>query len=100
MQVTAGSAYNLLWAPHPPELPLQMGDLDSHVTHDALGPCEPTTQTAPRLLSSGDIVRTNMKRVCGFAISHIAMHYYAALQRVAWSVTLSVCHTTEPYKNG
>ena len=34
--------------PHPPELPLQMGDLDSHVTRDALGSCEPTTQTAPR----------------------------------------------------
>jgi len=24
-----------------------MGDLDFHVTHDALGTCEPTTQMAP-----------------------------------------------------
>jgi len=35
--------------PYPPELPPQMADLDAHVTH-ALGPCEPTTQTAPRSL--------------------------------------------------
>jgi len=34
--------------PYPPELPLPMGDLDSHLTHDALGPWEPTTQTASR----------------------------------------------------
>jgi len=34
--------------PYPPELPLPMGDLDPHVTHHALGPCEPTTQRAPR----------------------------------------------------
>ena len=33
---------------YPPELPLQMGDLEPHVTHDALGPCEPSNQTAPR----------------------------------------------------
>jgi len=25
-----------------------MGHLDPHLTHDALGPCEPTTQTASR----------------------------------------------------
>jgi len=36
--------------PYPPELALPMGDLDSHLTHDGLGPCEPRTQTAPRLL--------------------------------------------------
>jgi len=45
-----------------------------------------------------------MKRVCGFAISHIVSRYYAALYRVAWSiglsVALSVCHTSEPCKNG
>jgi len=43
-----------------------------------------------------------MKRVCGFAESHIIMHYYAASHRVAWSVglsvTLSVCHTSESWK--
>jgi len=32
-----------------------------------------------RTEQSGEIVRTNMKRVCGFAISHIATHYYATL---------------------
>jgi len=53
-QLTAESAdIGLLYngRPYPPELPLQMGDLDRHVTHDALGPCErtnSTTQTAPR----------------------------------------------------
>jgi len=35
-----------------------------------------------------------MKRLCGFAVSHIVTHYYAAWYRVAWSVALSVCHTT------
>jgi len=34
--------------PYPPELPFPTGDLDSHVTHDALSPCEPTTETAPQ----------------------------------------------------
>jgi len=34
--------------PYPPELPFPMGISTSHVTHDALGLCEPTTQTAPR----------------------------------------------------
>jgi len=32
--------------PFPPKLPLPMGDLDPHLTHDSLGPSEPTTQTA------------------------------------------------------
>jgi len=45
-----------------------------------------------------------MKRVCGFAVSYAVTHYYAALHRVAWSVglsvALSVCHTSEPCKNG
>jgi len=45
-----------------------------------------------------------MKRLCGFAVSHIVTHYYAASHRVAWSVgvsvALSVCHTSEPCKNG
>jgi len=31
-----------------------------------------------------------MKRVCGFAVSHIVTHYYAASHGVAWSVGLSV----------
>ena len=43
-----------------------------------------------------------MKRVCGFAVSHIVTHYYASSHRVAWSVgmsvALSVCHTSEPCK--
>ena len=55
-------------------------------------------------LNSSEIVRTNMKRLCGFAVSHIITHYYAASRRVAWSVGLSVallvCHTSEPCKNG
>jgi len=41
-----------------------------------------------------------MKRVCSFAVSRIVTYYYAASQRVAWSVGLSValivCHTSEP----
>jgi len=45
-----------------------------------------------------------MKRLCGFAVSHIVTHYYATSHRVAWSVglsvALSVCHTSEPCKNG
>jgi len=50
------------------------------------------------------MVRTNMKQscVCGFAVSHILTHYYAASHRVAWSVglavALSVYHTSEPCK--
>ena len=32
----------------PPKLPLPMGDLDAHLTHDSFGPYEPTTQTASR----------------------------------------------------
>jgi len=44
-----------------------------------------------------------MKWLCGFAVSHIVTHYYAASQGVAWSlglsVALSVCHTSEPCKN-
>ena len=44
-----------------------------------------------------------MKQLCGFAVSHIVTHYYAASHRVAWSVglsvALSVCHT-KPCKNG
>jgi len=34
--------------PYPLELPLPMWDHNPHLTHGALGPCEPTTQTAPR----------------------------------------------------
>jgi len=30
----------------PQKLPLSMGDLESHLIHDSLGPSEPTTQTA------------------------------------------------------
>jgi len=45
-----------------------------------------------------------MKRVCVFAVSHTVTHYYAASHRVPWSVclsvALSVCHTSEPCKNG
>jgi len=45
-----------------------------------------------------------MKWLYGFAVSHIVTHYYAASHRVAWSVclsvALSVCHTSEPCKNG
>jgi len=45
-----------------------------------------------------------MKWLCGFAVSHIVTHYYAALHWLAWSVglsvALSVCHTSEPCKNG
>ena len=52
--------------------------------------------------NSGEIICTDMKRVCGFSVSHIVTHYYAASHRVAWSVgltvTLSVCHTSEYWK--
>jgi len=55
-------------------------------------------------LNSGKIVRTNMQRLCGFAVSHIVTHYYAASHGVAWTVSLpvalSVCYTSEPCKNG
>jgi len=55
------------------------------------------------IVTCGEIVRTNMKRLCAFAVSHIATHYYAALHRVAWSVGLSVallvCHTSELCQN-
>jgi len=47
-----------------------------------------------------------MKRLCGFAVSLIVTHYYAASHGVAWfvglyvalSVALRVCHTSEPCK--
>ena len=56
-------------------------------------------------LNSGKIVRTNMQRLCGFAAcrSRIVTHYYAAshgVWSVGLSVALSVCHTSEPCKNG
>jgi len=44
-------------------------------------------------LNSGEIVRTNMKQLCGFAVSHIVTHYYAASHRVAWSVCRSFCRS-------
>jgi len=60
--------------------------------------CRPTTA------NTGEIVRTNMKRVCGFAVSHTVTHYYDASHPVAWSVGLSVslsfCHASEHCKNG
>jgi len=34
--------------PFPPNLPLLMGDLELHPTHDSLGPSEPTSQTVSR----------------------------------------------------
>ena len=34
--------------PFPPKLPLPMGDLNPHLTHDSLGISEPTTQRASR----------------------------------------------------
>jgi len=54
-------------------------------------------------LNSSEIVRTNMKRLCGYAVSYIVAHYCATSHRVAWSgvslsVALSLCHTSEPYK--
>jgi len=36
------------WAPLSPKLPLPMGDLDPHLTHDSLGQFESKTQTASR----------------------------------------------------
>jgi len=38
--------------PFSPKLPLSMGDLDPHLTHDCLGPSQPTTQTASPLVKS------------------------------------------------
>jgi len=38
-----------------------------------------------------------MKWVCGFAICHIVTHYYATSHRVAWSIALSVCHTSDQW---
>jgi len=43
--------------------------------------------------NSSEIICTDMKRVCGFAVSHIVTHYYAASHRVAWSVGLTVCQS-------
>jgi len=52
-----------------------------------------------QIATNGEIICTDMKRVCGFAVSHIVTHYYEASRRVAWSVglsvALSVCHTSE-----
>ena len=45
---TAESAYNLQQVPLSTRIaPSNVGSWP-HITHDALGPCEPTTQTAPR----------------------------------------------------
>jgi len=41
-------AYILQWATLSTRIAPSHGDLDPYLTHDALGPCEPTTQTAPR----------------------------------------------------
>jgi len=48
-------------------------------------------------LNSGEIVRTNMKRLCGFAILRCIAPSGLS---VGLSVALSVCHTSEPCKNG
>jgi len=50
VQVTAACPYTLLWAPLSPKLPLPMGGSGPHPTDDSLGPSEPTTQTASRLV--------------------------------------------------
>jgi len=48
-QLTTESAYNLQWVPPIHQnCPFPWGIWTSHATHDALGPCEPTTQKAPR----------------------------------------------------
>jgi len=44
-QLTTECLYFTMGAPIHQNCPFH---LDSHLTHDALGPCEPTTQTAPR----------------------------------------------------
>ena len=49
-QLTAESAYNLQWAPLSTKIASSQGGSGTHLTHDSLGPCEPTTQTAPRLV--------------------------------------------------
>ena len=36
------------WHPFLPKLPLPMGNLKPHLTHDSLGPSKPTNQTASR----------------------------------------------------
>jgi len=47
-QLTAESTYNLYWTPLSTRISPSNGRSKPHVKHDALGPCEPTTQTAPR----------------------------------------------------
>ena len=58
------------------------------------------------IVAIGEIVRTNMKRVYGFDVSHTVTYYYSALHGVAWSVGRSFCrcvsvsHIVNPAKNG
>ena len=48
-QITAEYRYTLqLLAPFPLKTTPSHVDLDSHLTHDSLGPSKPTTQTASR----------------------------------------------------
>ena len=49
-QLTAESAYTLQWAPICARIAPSYGGSGPHLTHDALGPCKPTTQTASRSL--------------------------------------------------
>jgi len=45
-------------------------------------------------LNSGETVRSNMKWLCGFAVSHVVTHYCAVTShRVAWSVRRSFCRS-------
>jgi len=47
-QLTAESAYILQWAPLSSRIAPSYGGSEPHLTHDASGQCQPTTQTAPR----------------------------------------------------
>jgi len=47
-QLTAERPYTLQWAPFLEKLPQPMGIWPLHLTHDSLGPSEPSTQTASR----------------------------------------------------
>jgi len=95
----------------PPKNPPTHGGSRPHLTHDSLGPAEPTTRTASRSAPCSDGVlptreQTNLapfsiRHICILTVRHFASTVYAEALRlfVRQSVRLSVSHKSVFYKN-
>ena len=84
--------------PYPPELPLPWGTWTSHVTHDAFGPYESTTQTAPRSVQPSlhrwlQTVNFTLRSVTGCTIHTAFLVTHTANNSI---YTFSHKHTSPP----